>query len=94
MFQHTLKWMLIVQRTLAHRDVFLGITAFTDLGADDFDEEFILDLLSNSVVSSTTEEGDQIFQFAHLSVRELLDKMPEYSTEWTNTFAAEVTLLT
>ncbi|CEJ61392.1 hypothetical protein PMG11_09927 [Penicillium brasilianum] len=93
-FQHTLKWMLSAQQNLTHHDFFLAITAFTDLGADDLDEDFILDLLSNFVVSSTTEEGDRFFRFAHLSVREFLEEMPEYSTEWTNTFAAEVALLT
>jgi hypothetical protein len=85
--------MLSAKRTLTHHDFFVAITAFTDLGADDLDEEFILDLLSNFVVSSTTE-GDGFFRFAHLSVREFLEQMPEYSIEWTNTFAAEVTLLT
>jgi hypothetical protein len=93
-FQHTLKWMLSAKRNLTHHDFFLAITAFTDIGADDLDEEFILDLLRNFAVSSTTEEGDGFFRFAHLSVREFLEQMPEYSIEWTNAFAAKVTLLT
>lgn len=93
-FQHTLKWMLSAKKNLTQRDLFLAVSAFAGLEANDLDEDFILDLLSNFVVSSTTEEGDRFFRFAHLSVREFLEHMPEYSTEWTNTFAAEVTLFT
>lgn len=93
-FQHTLKWMLSAKKRITQCDFFLAVSAFTGLEVDDLDEEFILDLLSNFVVSSTTEEGDRFFRFAHLSVREFLEHMPEYSTEWTNTFAAEVTLFT
>lgn len=92
-FQQTLKWLCCAQRVCTHWETFIAITAFTDLRADEVDEDFILDLLNNFVVSSTTEEGGNYFRFAHLSVLEFLETMPEYSAESTNKFAAEMTLL-
>lgn len=92
--QNALKWMLCSRSTLPQKDFLKAITTFLDIDVGDFDEEVILDLLSNFVVSYTTDSGVQSFQFAHLSVREFLEGKPEYSVESSNSFAAEVSLLT
>ncbi|KAJ5152823.1 Galactose oxidase/kelch beta-propeller [Penicillium canariense] len=60
-FHNTLKWMLSAQRNLTHQHFFHAVTAFSDLEADEIDEDFLLDLLSNFVVTSTTEDGDLFF---------------------------------
>lgn len=70
-----------------------AITSFVEIQVHEIDEEFILDLLSNFVISQTSQEGNRTLSFAHLSVREFLETKPEYSTESSNTFAAEVCLL-
>jgi hypothetical protein len=93
LFRNTLKWMLCTTRVFDWEDFSQAITSFVDIEVDDIDEDFILDLLSNFVISQTTQEGKRTFHFAHLSVREFLENRPEYSTESSNTFAAEVCLL-
>ncbi|OJJ06515.1 hypothetical protein ASPVEDRAFT_327326 [Aspergillus versicolor CBS 583.65] len=92
--QNALKWLLCSRSTLPQKDFLKAITTFLDVDADEFDEDLILDLLSNFVVSYTTESGVESFQFAHLSVREFLEGKPEYSVQSSNSFAAEVSLLT
>lgn len=94
LMQNALKWMLCSQAILPQKDFFQAITAFLDVDVDDFDEDVILDLLNNFVVSYTTESGVQSFRFAHLSVREFLETKPEYCVSSSNSFAAEVSLLT
>ncbi|KAJ5409244.1 Galactose oxidase/kelch beta-propeller [Penicillium crustosum] len=93
LFRNTLKWMLCTTRVFGWEDFSLAITAFVDIEVYEIDEDFILDLLSNFVVSQTTQDGNRTFRFAHLSVREFLETKPEYSMESSNTFAAEVCLL-
>ncbi|KUM59347.1 hypothetical protein ACN42_g7803 [Penicillium freii] len=93
LFRNTLKWMLCTTRVLDWEDFSQAITSFVEIQVHEIDEEFILDLLGNFVISQTTQEGNRTFRFAHLSVREFLETKPEYSTESSNTFAAEVCLL-
>ncbi|OQD62738.1 hypothetical protein PENPOL_c011G02956 [Penicillium polonicum] len=93
LFRNTLKWMLCTTRVLDWEDFSQAITSLVEIQVHEIDEEFILDLLSNFVISQITQEGNRTFRFAHLSVREFLETKPEYSTESSNTFAAEVCLL-
>lgn len=86
--------MLCSRSVLPQTDFLQAVTAFLDIDIDEFDEDVVLDLLSNFVVSYTTESGVQSFRFAHLTVREFLERKPEYSVESSNLFAAEVSLLT
>jgi hypothetical protein len=65
-----------------------------DISIEEIDEEIIKDLLSNFVICEETSEGRRYFRFAHLSVREFLEGRLEYCAESSNTFAAEVCLLT
>ncbi|KAJ5109321.1 hypothetical protein N7456_005996 [Penicillium angulare] len=92
--QNTLKWMMCSRRPLPIKDSLQIITSFLDIDLDDFDEDTVLDILSNFVVLHETQEGEKYFRFAHLSVREFLEHMQEYCDESTNAFAAEASLLT
>lgn len=93
LFRNTLKWMLCTTRVFGWEDFSLAITAFVDIEVYEIDEDFILDLLSNFVISQKAQDGNRTFSFAHLSVREFLETKPEYCMESSNTFAAEVCLL-
>ncbi|OQE10111.1 hypothetical protein PENFLA_c093G09036 [Penicillium flavigenum] len=93
LFRNTLRWMLCTRRVLGWQGFSQAITSFVDIDIHEIDEDFILDLLSNFVISQTNQEGDRTFRFAHLSVREFLESKPEYSAEISNTFTAEVCLL-
>ncbi|KAJ5488374.1 Short-chain dehydrogenase/reductase SDR [Penicillium expansum] len=93
LFRNTLRWMLCTTRVFGWEDFSQAITSFVDIEIDEIDEDFILDLLGNFVVSQTTQEGSRTFRFAHLSVREFLETKPEYSIKSSNTFGAEVCLL-
>lgn len=93
LFQNTLKWMLCTTRVFGWEDFSQAITSFVEIETYEIDEDFILDLFSNFVISQTTQDGNRTFRFAHLSVREFLETKPEYSTESSNAFAAEVCLL-
>jgi Ankyrin repeats (3 copies) len=90
---NVLRWMLCAGRRLASNDFFVAISLNLDVPVDSIDEDVILDLLHNFVVSDDSE-GIQTFRFSHLSVREFLEKRPEYSIAGSNAFAAEVCLLT
>jgi hypothetical protein len=93
LFRNTLRWMLCTRRVLGWEDFSQAITSFVDIEVHEIDEDFMLDLLSNFVISQTNQEGNRTFRFAHLSVREFLENKPEYSAEVSNTFTAEVCLL-
>ncbi|KAJ5382277.1 Galactose oxidase/kelch beta-propeller [Penicillium concentricum] len=93
LFRNTLKWMLCTTRVFGWEDFSQALTSFVKIEAYEIDEDFILDLLSNFVISQTTQEGKRTFRFAHLSVREFLENKSEYSSKSSNTFAAEVCLL-
>jgi hypothetical protein len=93
LFRNTLRWMLCTRRVLGWEDFSQAITSFVDIEIYEIDEDFMLDLLSNFVISQTNQEGNRTFRFAHLSLREFLENKSEYSAEVSNTFTAEVCLL-
>lgn len=93
LFHNTLKWMLSATQVFAWVDFSRAITSFLDLDIDDINQDMILDLLANFVVFDTAEDGNHVFRFAHLSVREFLETRPEYTNEICNTFTASVCLL-
>lgn len=91
--QNTLKWMMCSRRLLSQEDFLRLTTVFLDVHVDEFDSEVILELLSNFITSYKTMDGVQCFRFAHLSVREFLEKKPEYCIGSINCFAAKVCIL-
>ncbi|OGM44091.1 hypothetical protein ABOM_007320 [Aspergillus bombycis] len=92
-FQNTLRWMLCATWVLVWKDFSRAITSFVNIEASEISEDDISNLLAGFVVFDTTEEGSHTFRFAHLSVREFLETKPEYCSEVSNRFTAEVCLL-
>ena len=88
----TLKWLLCARKHMSYVDLITAITMKLDVTSEDVDSDLILDLLNNFVVLDG-EDGMKTFRFAHLSVREFLEKLPEYSIAASNAFVAETCLI-
>ena len=85
--ENTFKWLLSARRTM-NASIFLWAIALnleTTVGMEE-----VLELCHNLVIY---DEGLRIFRFAHLSVREFLEKMPEFSENFCNALAAEHCLI-
>ena len=82
-------WLLCAQRTLTTGE-FLAALSMTPRRHFKLTKEHILELCSNMVVFDSTLDT---FRFAHLSVREFLEKRPEYTRMAQNALAAETCLL-
>ena len=85
-----LSWLLCAQRTMSSSE-FLAMLSMTPRG--DFSQpsvDQVLDMCCNMVVFDATLDT---FRFAHLSVREFLEKQPDYKKTLTNSLAAETCLL-
>ena len=83
-------WLLCAQRTLTSREFLAAISTTPRRQFSQLTKEHILEMCSNMVVFDSTLD---MFRFAHLSVREFLEKRPEYTREATNALAAETCLL-
>ena len=79
-------WLLCAQRTLSSAE-FLAMLSITPGG--DFSQiskDQVLDICCNMVIFDSTLDT---FRFAHLSVREFLEKQPEYDNTEINSLAAK-----
>ena len=83
-------WLLCTQRKLTSREFLAAISTTPRRQFSQLTKEHILEMCSNMVVFDSTLDT---FRFAHLSVREFLEKRPEYTREATNALAAETCLL-
>ena len=83
-------WLLCAQRTLTSGEFLAALSITTRRQSNQVTKEHILDMCSNMIVFDPTLDT---FRFAHLSVREFLEKRPEYTKEATNALAAEKCLL-
>ncbi|KAH8589487.1 hypothetical protein B0O99DRAFT_333678 [Bisporella sp. PMI_857] len=83
-------WLLCAQRTLAFSEFLAALLITLRRPVNRLTKEHILEICFNIVVFDSTLN---IFRFAHLSVREFLEKRPEYSSKVTSTLAAEKCLL-
>lgn len=81
--ENTFKWLLSARRTLDASKFLWAVALNLNTPVD---MESILDLCHNLVIH---DEGLDIFRFAHLSVREFLEKMSEFSEKSCNALAAE-----
>lgn len=88
--EKTLKWLLSSQRTLSTSDLLWAIAITLETPIEDLSKETILDLCQNLVIH---DEGLNTFRFAHLSVREFLEKRSEFSEISCNSLTAESCLL-
>jgi hypothetical protein len=90
MAKNALSWLLCAQRTLKSRE-FLAILSVTSNGGfSQVSIDQVLDVCCNLVVFDSTLDT---FRFAHLSVREFLEKQADYSTTTVNALAAKLCLL-
>lgn len=87
---NTFSWLLCAQRTLTSKEFLAALSITTRRQFNQLTKEHILELCSNMIVFDSTLDA---FRFAHLSVREFLEKQPEYTKKATNALAAERCLL-
>ena len=83
-------WLLCAQRKLTSREFLAAMSTTPRRQFRQLTKKHILEMCSNMVVFDSTLDT---FRFAHLSVREFLEKRPEYTREATNALAAETCLL-
>ena len=83
-------WLLCAQRKLTSREFLAAMSTTPRRQFHQLTKKHILEMCSNMVVFDSTLDT---FRFAHLSVREFLEKRPEYTREATNALAAETCLL-
>ena len=86
----TMKFLLCAQKTMQTSDFLWTIAFKLGVPSEDITKDVILDLCRNLVVQ---DEGLDTLRFAHLSVREFLEKRPEFSESSCNIVAAESCLL-
>jgi len=86
----TLKWLLCSQRMLHTSEFLMAVAVNLDIAFEGITIDHILDLCHNFVLYD--EELD-VFRFAHLSVREFLEKRPAFDQIPCNLLAAESCLL-
>ena len=85
-----LKWLLCAQRQITSSELRLAIVLNMDVSLTDLSKDRVLELCHNLII---LDEGLDVFRFAHLSVREFLEKQPEYSQVSCHLIAAEACLL-
>ena len=72
---NALKWLLCAQQKLRASDFLVAVAANLDTSEGDITNDDLLDLCNNFVVY---DDEQDVFRFAHLSVREFLEKMPDF----------------
>ena len=87
---NALKWLLCAQRPLKSSEFCIAVAMNLPVLSQNLTTENILDLCNNFVVLDN--ELDTL-RFAYLSVREFLEKRPEYSQNSCHILAAEICLL-
>jgi hypothetical protein len=83
-------WLLCAQRTLSSAEFLAALSVTAQRSFSNLTKEQVLEMCSNMVVLDSALDT---FRFAHLSVREFLEKQPDYSAAKTNCVAAERCLL-
>ena len=86
---NTLKWLLCAQRPMKTSE-FCTAVAWKIVPAEELTKKKVLDLCHSFVVF---DDSLDVFRFAHLSVREFLEKQAEYMANSCHLFAAETCLL-
>ncbi|KAH7119554.1 hypothetical protein B0J11DRAFT_582082 [Dendryphion nanum] len=92
-FKNVLHWLLCAQRTLTSEE-FLCVVSIEPKSSNIVSvpsKELVLEICSNFIVFDAQLDT---FRFAHLSVREFLEKRPEHNNSVANALAAEVCLWT
>ena len=84
-----MKWLLCAQRPMKCAE-FCTAVAFKNFPSPELTNEMVLDLCHNLVVF---DDSLHVFRFAHLSVREFLEKKAEFMANPCHVLAAETCLL-
>ena len=87
---NTLKWLLCAKEELYASEFLIAVAANLGTSEGDISVDSLLDLCNNFVLY---DEAQDVFRFAHLSVREFLEKRPEFAEASCNSLAAECCLL-
>ncbi|KAL9066249.1 MAG: hypothetical protein Q9161_007706 [Pseudevernia consocians] len=87
---NTLKWLLCAKEKLRASKFLIAIAANLNTSDGDVSADDLLELCNNLVVY---DESLDVFRFAHLSVREFLEKRPEFAEVSCYILAAECCLL-
>ncbi len=88
--ENSVKWLLCAQEELRSSEFLIAVAANLNISDGQISIDNLLDLCNNFVVY---DESLDVFRFAHLSVREFLEKKPEFATISCNSLAAECCLL-
>jgi hypothetical protein len=83
-------WLLCAQRTMSSAEFVAALSVTAQRSFSKLTKEHVLQMCSNMIILDSALDT---FRFAHLSVREFLEKRPEYSAAKTNSVAAERCLL-
>ena len=84
-----MKWLLCAQRQMRSSELCTAVVLNT-VPAEELTKEHVLDLCHNFVVF---DDSLDVFRFAHLSVREFLEKQAEYMANACHLLVAETCLL-
>jgi hypothetical protein len=87
---NALRWLLCAQTQMKSSEFCIAVAMNLKTSPEDLTKERILNLCHNFVVF---DDGLDTFRFAHLYVREFLEKQPENSQELCHIFVVEVCLL-
>ena len=87
---NTLKWLLCAKKNLHASEFLIAVAVNLDTLKGDISVDELLDLCNNLVLY---DEAQDVFRFSHLSVREFLEKRPEFTEASCNSLAAECCLL-
>ncbi|KAF6227916.1 hypothetical protein HO133_007644 [Letharia lupina] len=87
---NALKWLLCAREEMHASKFLIAVAANLKTFDGDISVDGLLELCNNFVVY---DEGLDVFRFAHLSVREYLEKMPEFAEVSCYSLAAECCLL-
>src|SRR5947209_4422913 len=87
---YALSWLLCAQRTLSSAEFLIALSKTPRRRVNQLKKEHVLKICSNMIVFDSVLDT---FRFAHLSVREFLEKRLEYTSAAVNALAAKTCLL-
>src|ERR1700733_15509129 len=88
--RNVLSWLLCAQKTLDEAEFLAAVSIVPNKGYERVSKDQVLEICNNFVVF---DQQMNTFRFAHLSVREFLEKRPEFTEAATNCLAAQICLL-
>ena len=87
---NTVKWLLCARKTLSAPELLWALAVSIDISYEEILKDHVLDLCQNLVLY---DDGLDTFRFSHLSVREFLENLPQFSQVSCHLLAADCCLL-